>query len=162
MDKARVPAVAVAVAVVLVLALAVVYEWQRPGAESAATSPATDPATSADSSPADGSQREVRVRYVIDGDTIILASGKRVRYVGIDTPERGEDFYGEAKRRNGELLDGGTVTFEACRSEPRDRYGRLLGWVYVDGVDVGGELLREGLARTLSIPPCGLRKKKGV
>lgn len=143
------PVFAMALVMVLALAALVVYGWQRPVALSA------DPVN-----PGDGARKEVRVRYVIDGDTIILASGKRVRYVGIDTPERGENLYGEAKGRNGELLGGGSVTFEACRSEPKDKYGRLLGWVYVDGVDVGGELLREGLARTLSIPPCGLRKKR--
>ncbi len=100
------------------------------------------------------------VRFVIDGDTIVLKGGEKLRYIGIDTPERDEPFYKRARARNRELVKGSILRVEICPDEPRDKYGRLLGWVSVDGVDVGEELLREGLARTLMIPPCGLKMRE--
>jgi micrococcal nuclease len=100
----------------------------------------------------------LEVKKVIDGDTIVVAGGERVRYIGIDAPESGEPFYKEAKERNRALVGGKRVIVRVCAGEPRDRYGRVLGWVYADGIDVGGRLLKEGLARTLTIPPCGLKK----
>ncbi len=100
------------------------------------------------------------VRWVIDGDTIVLRGGIKVRYVGIDTPEVGEAFYEEAKERNRRLVGRKVVRVVVCGAQARDVYGRLLGSVYVDGLDVGAVLLREGLARTLIIPPCGLAHAK--
>jgi len=102
----------------------------------------------------------VYVGYVIDGDTVILRGGERVRYVGIDTPERGEAFYREAAERNRELVEGRVVELEVCLADPVDKYGRTLGWLRSGGVEVGEVLLREGLARTLVIPPCGLHKRR--
>ncbi|MDH4226937.1 MAG: thermonuclease family protein [Deltaproteobacteria bacterium] len=109
------------------------------------------------------SARKLSVTWVIDGDTIEVAkSGRgkeRIRYAGIDTPEMEEPFYKEARLRNKELLDkAGLVTFEVCRDEPFDKYGRTLGWVYADGVDVSEALLKEGLARIFAKPPCGKKK----
>ncbi len=100
------------------------------------------------------------VRWVVDGDTVILEGGETVRYVGIDTPEKGEPFYKEARRRNIELVKGKAITLVVCAEDPKDKYGRTLGWVWVGAVSVNEVLLKEGLARTLVIPPCGLRKKK--
>lgn len=98
---------------------------------------------------------EYHVERVIDGDTIVIEGGTKVRYIGIDTPEAGEPFYNAAKVRNTTLLSSGRVTIEPCAEEPFDRYGRLLAWVYSGGVFVPGALLEEGLARLLVIPPCG-------
>ncbi len=103
--------------------------------------------------------RLLRVVRVVDGDTIWTEGGEQVRYIGIDTPERGEPYYEEARLKNLEFAAVGTVVeVVVCGDEPRDRYGRLLAWVYVDGVDVAAEILRAGLARRLIIPPCGLVK----
>ncbi|MBI5886047.1 MAG: thermonuclease family protein [Deltaproteobacteria bacterium] len=99
-----------------------------------------------------------RVAWVVDGDTAVLANGERVRYLGIDAPERGEPFYDEAKARNKALVKSRVIRLEVCKETPRDKYGRLLAYVYADGVDVGATLLGEGLARPLVIPPCGLPK----
>ncbi len=96
------------------------------------------------------------VRRVIDGDTIVIAGGDRVRYIGIDTPERGQPFYREATERNASLVQGRTVRLLVCPGEPRDKYGRLLAYVRSDGVFVNRALIREGFARLLIIPPCGL------
>ncbi len=98
-----------------------------------------------------------RVRLVIDGDTIILKSGERVRYAGIDAPERGEPFYGRAKKRNRELVSLVPITLEICASERTDKYGRLLADVFVSNVSVNETLVKEGLAKALIILPCGLK-----
>ena len=100
------------------------------------------------------------VKKVVDGDTIVLSGGEKVRYAGIDTPEYGEPFFFAAKKRNSALLESGDVTVRVCLEDPRDKYGRLLGWVYTGTIDVSEVLLREGLARVLTIPPCGLKKVK--
>jgi endonuclease YncB( thermonuclease family) len=97
--------------------------------------------------PALGPDESLVVR-VIDGDTVELADGSRVRYLCIDTPERGEPFYVEATERNRELVEGKGVRLEPG-VEDIDRYGRLLRYVYVDGVFVNAELVSGGYARTL-------------
>lgn len=98
------------------------------------------------------------VTWVIDGDTVVIDNRDKVRFLGIDSPEQGEPFYEEAKERNKAIAGNRLIRLEVCKESPRDKYGRLLAYVYVDGVDVGAALLREGLARPLMIPPCGLRK----
>ena len=106
----------------------------------------------------EGETLTLRVKRVVDGDTIWAEGGEQIRYVGIDTPEREEAFYKEARQKNLELLEGGVVEAVVCKDEPRDKYGRLLAWVYVDGIDISAEILKAGLARVLVIPPCGLLK----
>ena len=97
--------------------------------------------------PALGPDESLVVR-VIDGDTVELADGSRVRYLCIDTPERGEPFYAEASERNRELVEGKGVRLEPG-VEDIDKYGRLLRYVYVEGVFVNAELVSGGYARTL-------------
>jgi endonuclease YncB( thermonuclease family) len=97
----------------------------------------------------------IRVVRVIDGDTIEIAGGAHVRYIGMDTPETYPkvEFYGpEAKAKNIELVEGKLVTLEKDVSET-DKYGRLLRYVYVDGIFVNGELVRLGYARAVAYPP---------
>lgn len=96
-----------------------------------------------------------RVTQVIDGDTIVIANGSRVRYIGIDCPELHplpEAWATEAWQANRELVSGKTVRLEQDIS-PTDRYGRLLRYVYVDDVFVNAELARRGLARARAYPP---------
>jgi micrococcal nuclease len=103
------------------------------------------------------------VTRVVDGDTIHVDLGgtdETVRYIGIDTPESVKPgtpvqcFAKAASRFNGRLVDGERVrlVFDA---ERRDRYGRLLAYVYRagDGLFVNAELVRRGYATTLTIPP---------
>ena len=97
----------------------------------------------------------VRVERVIDGDTIVVSGGQRVRYTGIDTPEVGQDaeYFGEeATAFNRRLLASGRVTLEKDVSD-KDRFGRLLRYVYADGILVNAELVREGYARAHAFPP---------
>lgn len=97
----------------------------------------------------------VRVERVIDGDTIVIEGGERVRYIGIDTPELSpapEHYAEEARQRNVELVAGKQVRLERDISD-RDRYGRLLRYVYVDEVFVNAALVQEGYARARDYPP---------
>jgi micrococcal nuclease len=106
---------------------------------------------------------EGRVVKVVDGDTIhVLVSGRRekVRYIGVDTPEtkhptKGVQCYGRAAAAfNGRLVGGERVRL-VRDVEERDRYGRLLAYVYRarDGLFVNAELARLGYALPLTIPP---------
>lgn len=103
------------------------------------------------------------VSRVIDGDTIELTSGRRVRYIGVDTPEsvdprKGvECFAKEAAEKNRELVLGKIVALEKDVSET-DRYGRLLRYVYLttgegQRVMINETLVREGYAFARSFPP---------
>jgi micrococcal nuclease len=98
------------------------------------------------------------VAEVIDGDTIRLASGETVRYIGVDTPEtrhpqKGVECYGtEASNRNKQLVEGARVRLEKDVSDT-DRYGRLLRYVYVDDTFINFELVAQGYARAASFPP---------
>lgn len=101
-----------------------------------------------------------RVAEVIDGDTIAIDDGKGtlVRYTGIDTPEAarqdspGDPYSAEARELNRKLVGGKRVRLE-FDSERYDVYGRLLAYVFADGVSVNEELLRQGLATPLFIDP---------
>ncbi len=95
---------------------------------------------------------EFRVTRVIDGDTIVLSNGERVRYIGVDTPERDEPFYLIARKFNRDLVEGRQIRIELDIQE-RDRYGRLLGYVYVDTLFVNATLVRDGMAVVATYPP---------
>ena len=96
-----------------------------------------------------------RVTSVIDGDTIELASGERVRYIGIDTPETHhpdkpvECFGIEATNRNRELVEEKKVEL-VSEGPNRDQYGRLLRHVFIDGTFINAQLVWEGYARASS------------
>jgi micrococcal nuclease len=100
--------------------------------------------------PTAASAASARVARVIDGDTLVLASGSRVRLVQIDTPEvgTGECFSRAAARTLAAMLPaGGSVTLVADpRLDRVDRYGRLLRYVFRDGRNVNLELVRRGAA----------------
>jgi len=92
---------------------------------------------------------------VIDGDTIVIEGGLRVRYIGIDTPElypRPEPLAEEAWQANRRLVEDKIVRLERDTSET-DKYGRLLRYVYAEGKFVNGELVKVGLARVKAYPP---------
>lgn len=106
----------------------------------------------------DGGHRVIRV---IDGDTIEIeyrGRRERLRYIGIDTPEtvhprRGVEPYGlAADRANRRLVEGETVRLE-FDVQTRDRYGRLLSYVWVDSIFVNEWLVRNGYAQIATYPP---------
>ena len=103
------------------------------------------PATTATSAPEAAATGTVVVTNVVDGDTVDVSTGERVRVLGIDTPEIGQCGYAEAKARMTELVGGQTVTLVGGAANDVDTYGRILR--YVDGPtgDAGAILLSEGL-----------------
>ncbi len=96
--------------------------------------------------------RRVRVASVVDGDTIALEGGEKVRYIGINTPERGEPLYEEATALNRALVGGKEVGIVGD-AEARDQYGRSLAYVFVGGRFVNGEIVRFGFAYTYRWEP---------
>lgn len=99
------------------------------------------------------------VERVIDGDTVVLATQERIRYIGVDTPEMHhpkkpvEAYAREAKEFNRRLVEGKAIRLE-FDVERHDKYGRLLAYVYLeDGTFVNAELIRQGYAQILTIPP---------
>ena len=96
------------------------------------------------------------VTYVYDGDTIeVEIDGRtyRLRYIGVDSPEREEPFYQEAYDFNRQLVEDQTVLLVRDTSET-DQYGRLLRYVYLeDGTFVNAEMMSNGLARLVTFPP---------
>jgi len=89
---------------------------------------------------------------VIDGDTIELDSGERVRYIGINTPETDEQYGDEATSINSDLVLNKTLRLEKDVSET-DKYGRLLRYVYVGDIFVNAYLVENGYAQVSTYPP---------
>jgi len=103
------------------------------------------------------------VREVIDGDTIVLHDGRKVRYLGINAPEHGQPYAREATNFNRRLVSGLPVRVEFDQVR-EDRHGRLLAYVYATKCEVRGtkcgeetlvneQLLAEGLAHVFFMPP---------
>ena len=101
------------------------------------------------------------VTRVVDGDTVEVRLGgevEDVRYIGVDTPETVKPdtpvqcFGPQASAFNHRFVEGRRVRL-VFGVERRDVYGRLLAYVYLGRRFVNAELLRRGLARTLTIPP---------
>ena len=105
----------------------------------------------------------VTVKHVIDGDTVELSDGSHLRYIGINTPEvrrrsgdhwvKDPEPYAEAAtERNRQWVEGKRVRLE-FDVQSKDRYGRWLAYVYVAEAMVNAELVREGFAQPMTIPP---------
>lgn len=105
-------------------------------------------------------EKWVTVERVVDGDTFQIAEGKeKVRMIGIDTPEsvkpgeEPEPFGKEAAEYTKKVLSGQKVRLVMDVQE-RDKYGRLLAYVYLkDGTFVNALLVKEGYAKTFTVPP---------
>lgn len=94
----------------------------------------------------------VTVTKVIDGDTIVVADGRHVRYLGIDTPEM-DGFTAEERRlaREAKEMNSSLVLHKTIRlqydSERKDKYGRTLAYIWVDDTLVNQVLVEAGLAK---------------
>ena len=104
---------------------------------------------------------EALVVRVVDGDTIhVRVDGhlEKVRYIGVNTPEvhhpsKGEEPGGrEAHAVNRRLVEGKRVRLE-LDVQSRDRYGRLLAYVWIGDTMINAELLRLGYAQVMTVPP---------
>jgi micrococcal nuclease len=104
-----------------------------------------------------------RVVRIVDGDTVKVRIGDSthtVRYIGVDTPESVKPnepvqcFGRQASSFNSRLVAGRSVRLE-YGAERRDRYGRLLAYVYLQGHSrsVNAELVARGYGRVLAIAP---------
>lgn len=93
-----------------------------------------------------------KVSRVIDGDTVELVSGARVRLIGIDAPEIGKPYAREAKNELEGLILGEEVTLERDTSNT-DKYDRLLRYIWQANTLVNEKVVREGFAKVVSYPP---------
>jgi len=112
-------------------------------------------------SPVFGAPLEGTVVRVVDGDTIHVRLPDRVekvRYIGVNTPEvhhpkKGEEPGGRAAHEvNRTLVNGRRVRLETD-VQARDRYGRLLAYVWIGELMVNAELVRRGYAQVMTVPP---------
>ncbi len=92
------------------------------------------------------------VREVLDGDTIVLNDGRKVRYLGINAPEHGQSYAPEATNFNRRLVSGLPVRLEFDQVQ-EDRYHRLLAYVYQGRTMINEQLLVEGWAHIFLMPP---------
>jgi micrococcal nuclease len=105
------------------------------------------------------SSEQVLVERVVDGDTLVIAGGDRVRLIGVDTPEThhptkpAQPFGQEAFAFTRRMTEGKQVVLRFDPGETKDRYGRTLAYVYVDGQFLNEVLIRQGLARALTNYP---------
>ncbi|MEL6405043.1 MAG: thermonuclease family protein [Chloroflexota bacterium] len=92
-----------------------------------------------------------RVVNVVDGDTIdVVINGTeyRVRYVGVNTPERDEVCYADATQANADMVEGEIVRLVRDTADT-DRFGRLLRYIYVGETFVNRQLVADGYAETV-------------
>ncbi len=92
-----------------------------------------------------------QIMKVIDGDTVELTGGERLRLLFIDTPERGEPYYDSATALVNELTLGQFAELK-FGARKRDGYGRLLAMLLVDTLNINRELLRRGFANLYLFP----------
>lgn len=145
-----------------------VAQPEQPAAQSQATTVTPSPTLTLTASPTSiptippairpATESGIVVR-VLDGDTVELDNGEKVRYIGVDTPEikhgaRAAQCYADtASQLNATLVAGKRIFLERDRSN-RDRYGRLLRFVYLeDGRMVNAVLVQEGAARADAFRP---------
>lgn len=122
------------------------------GAPATPNDPPLPPATLPPGMPTPSGLETANVAKVVDGDTIELTDGRRVRYIGINTPERDQPYYQNAVEVNRQLTAGKTVGLE-FDVETFDQYGRTLAYVWVNGAMANLEMVRQGFANVYTVPP---------
>jgi micrococcal nuclease len=99
---------------------------------------------------------EATVTRILDGDTVELSDGRKIRYLLVDTPETsdGDCFSENAKQFNSDLVLNKTIEL-SYDVECEDRYGRTLAYVTVGGMEVNTLMIQRGYACVLHISPDG-------
>jgi len=92
------------------------------------------------------------VSQIIDGDTIRLSTGEKVRLIGINSPERDQPYYAEATQKLSQLIGNNYVILKKDVTD-KDQYDRLLRYVYVNETFVNLEMVKQGYAISYSFPP---------
>jgi endonuclease YncB( thermonuclease family) len=145
-----------ALALVTLLLTALACSDAEPIPIGAPVPPTPAPRTTFDCIPPGTERQTAELVEVIDGDTIeVRIDGQvvRVRYIGVDTPEREEPYYAEASTANRILVGKGVLTLIRDVSET-DRYDRLLRYVFNEqGYFVNYQLISEGYAHLVTFPP---------
>lgn len=108
----------------------------------------------------DRADEKARVDYIYDGDTIRLRDGRKVRLIGVNTPELGRDGQPDepladtARAKLAQLAKPHTVVQLRYDQQRRDSYGRTLAHLFLlDGTNVQRVMLTSGLATAIAIPP---------
>ncbi len=105
-------------------------------------------------------EREVEITSVYDGDTFTTSTGEKVRLIGVNTPEKGEEFDSEATAFVESLILNQKVTIKVCE-EKRDRYGRTLAEIWTtENKSIAEELLKNGLSEVYIPSTCGKELKE--
>lgn len=99
------------------------------------------------------------VTRVIDGDTLVLQNGEKVRLICVDTPERGEKGFKKAKEFLEQLVLNKKVLLEKDITN-RDKYDRLLRYVYVNDIFVNKEIVKQGYGKVYRYEPDTKRCKE--
>ncbi len=102
--------------------------------------------------PSQGSSQISFVQRVIDGDTVVIADGSRIRLIGIDAPEKGAPCFEESKRALQKMVYGKAVEL-AFDDEKRDKYGRTLAYIFADGTFVNLSMVERGYALAFPFEP---------
>ena len=93
--------------------------------------------------------QKLTVVEVSDGDTLKLSDGKTFRLYGVNAPEVKEPFFEEAKAFTENLTLNKEISFEQEENYKVDKFGRTLGYVFIGGVNLNIELVKNGLARVV-------------
>jgi len=103
---------------------------------------------------------KVKVLRVVDGDTLVLADKRKIRFIGVNSPElahypkRAEPFSVAAKQFLESILPNNKKLFIKYGVQQRDRYGRLLAHLFLkNGRNINAMLLEKGLASAVVVPP---------
>ncbi|MBL8852114.1 MAG: thermonuclease family protein [Planctomycetaceae bacterium] len=134
-----------ALTIVLLVVLIAARQWREQDATRTTSQP---PAASQTAEPV----QLFHVKRVVDGDTLLLQSGERVRLIGIDTPESvkpdtpPQPYGQEASDFTKGLVEGRDVRLEFDRHR-EDQYGRTLAYVYIDDLFLNEEIVRQGFSR---------------
>ena len=99
-----------------------------------------------------GAPDTAKVIQVIDGDTIVIEGGYHVRYIGINAPEENEPYYSESTHKNKMLVENKIIKLQKDITD-KDKYGRLLRYIYVDNTLVNAEMVKHGYAYAKAYPP---------
>lgn len=92
------------------------------------------------------------VSQIIDGDTIRLSTGEKVRLIGINAPERDQPYYDAATQKLIELIGDNRITLKKDVTD-KDQYGRLLRYVYANDTFLNLEMVKQGYAISYPFPP---------
>jgi len=95
----------------------------------------------------ENSNELAEIDYVVDGDTLKLKNGEKVRLLGINAPENGTCYFNEATNYLKILVNNSNIRLESdTLNSDRDKYGRLLRYVYVGDLDVNEKMVKDGYA----------------